>query len=69
MLDDNERLAKLQKKTENNKEKEKVMWKKLDELNKNSRALKHKKEQTRKKCLPRLLINYYFINVVSFFFS
>ena len=33
-ISDEERLAKIKKKTENNKEKEKVMWEKLDALNK-----------------------------------
>ena len=40
MVDDAERLAKLQKKAENKKEKEKAMWKKPDELNKRFKDIK-----------------------------
>ena len=53
-------LAKIQKKPENNKEKEKVMWEKLDALNKNSRTLKSTREQERKKC-PLQLFNQHWI--------
>ena len=51
-VDDAERQTKLQKKAEN-KEKEKAMWKKLDELNKRFKDIKEKEKVEEKKCLPQ----------------
>ena len=48
-VDDAERQAKLQKKAENKKEKEKTMWKKLDELNKRFKDIKEKERAEEKK--------------------
>ena len=48
-VDDAERQAKLQKKAENKKEKEKAMWKKLDELNKRFKDNKDKERAEEKK--------------------
>ena len=49
VVDDNERLEKLQKKTQNSNEKEKTMWKKLDELNKILKNIKAQERAEEKK--------------------
>ena len=53
-ISDEERLAKIKKKTENNKEKEKAMWKKLVELNKKFKNIKKHERAGEKKSLLRL---------------
>ena len=59
-VDDAERQAKLQKKAENKKEKEKAMWKKLDELNKGFKDIKEK-ERAEEKKMSTTIIHYFFI--------
>ena len=48
-VSDEDRLAKLQKKTVDNKEKEKQMWEKLDELNKKFKDIKKHERAGEKK--------------------
>ena len=59
-VDNAERQAKLQKKAENKKEKEKAMWKKLDELNKGFKDIKEK-ERAEEKKMSTTIIHYFFI--------
>ena len=48
------------KKAENKKEKEKAMWKKLDELNKGFKDIKEK-ERAEEKKMSTTIIHYFFI--------
>ena len=53
------------KKAENKKEKEKAMWKKLDELNKRFKDIKEK-EKVEEKKMSATIIHYFFIKCVCF---